>query len=435
MRSATSSRIPSRSPRRARRHSRIGAELAWPSVAADDRGRPPRGRDRAAAPGADPDRRARAHVRADGSPADAGRRRRDHPARERRDPELGDRVLRRRRRPARRRRARAQRAHAEPANGRPSSTARSPSSSSPPGRRAPGCATSWATTGAGSTSRIVGDHVGRTIWALGEILSTAWVPAVVGPVPARCSTRSCRRSRGDVSLRTAAYAVLGLARLDPDRLDRRRAAAARAPRRPARHGLPRLGVGRVAVVRGRLTYDNARLPQALIVGGAALDGDRTTSRSGSSRSHGSATSAASTTACSGLPGHHGRDRDEPAPGEGDEQPLDAAALVEAELAALVVTGEVEHGSRARSAFDWFLGRNRLDRPLYDFATGGCSDGLGERRPERERGRGVDARLPSRPAAPRRRGAAGRRPAPQGSREGRVMAEPRELFRRHPATPS
>src|SRR4029078_4411444 len=78
-----------------------------------------------------------------------------------------------------------------------------------------------------------------------------------------------------------------------------------------------------------------------------------------------------------LPGHHGRDRDEPAPGEGDEQPLDATAFVEAELAALVATGDAEHGSRARNAFDWFLGRNRLDRPLYDFATGGCSDGLGE----------------------------------------------------------
>ena len=78
-----------------------------------------------------------------------------------------------------------------------------------------------------------------------------------------------------------------------------------------------------------------------------------------------------------LPGHHGRDRDEPAPGQGDEQPLDATAFVEAELAALVATGDGEHGVRARNAFDWFLGRNRLDRPLYDFATGGCSDGLGE----------------------------------------------------------
>ena len=78
-----------------------------------------------------------------------------------------------------------------------------------------------------------------------------------------------------------------------------------------------------------------------------------------------------------LPGHLGRRRGEPAPGAGDEQPLDAAALVEAELAAFAITRETEHGVRARRAFEWFLGRNRLHRPLYDFATGGCSDGLGD----------------------------------------------------------
>ena len=41
------------------------------------------------------------------------------------------------------------------------------------------------------------------------------------------------------------------------------------------------------------------------------------------------------------------------------------------------TGDPEHALRAQRAFDWFLGRNRLHQPLYDFATGGCSDGLGE----------------------------------------------------------
>jgi len=46
-----------------------------------------------------------------------------------------------------------------------------------------------------------------------------------------------------------------------------------------------------------------------------------------------------------------------------------AAFVEAELTAFDVTGDREHGSRAHIAFDWFLGRNHLDRPLYDFATG------------------------------------------------------------------
>ena len=65
----------------------------------------------------------------------------------------------------------------------------------------------------------LGDHVGRSIWALGEILSTAWVPAVVGPTraPARHDRRA--RSRPSASLRTGAYAALGLARLDPDRLE------------------------------------------------------------------------------------------------------------------------------------------------------------------------------------------------------------------------
>ncbi|MHB1244645.1 MAG: glycosyl transferase family 1, partial [Gaiellaceae bacterium] len=50
--------------------------------------------------------------------------------------------------------------------------------------------------------------------------------------------------------------------------------------------------------------------------------------------------------------------------------------VSAELAAFAVTGDPEHAARAQVSFDWFLGRNRLRRPLYDFATGGCSDGLG-----------------------------------------------------------
>jgi hypothetical protein len=77
-----------------------------------------------------------------------------------------------------------------------------------------------------------------------------------------------------------------------------------------------------------------------------------------------------------LHGHLGRRRDEPASVPGDEQPLDASALIEAERAAFAAGGP-EHGARAQQAFDWFLGRNGLGRPLYDFATGGGSDRLDE----------------------------------------------------------
>jgi hypothetical protein len=37
------------------------------------------------------------------------------------------------------------------------------------------------------------------------------------------------------------------------------------------------------------------------------------------------------------------------------------------------------------AFEWFLGRNRLEKALYDFATGGCHDGLGHDEVNRNQG--------------------------------------------------
>jgi len=220
-----------------------------------------------------------------------------------------------------------------------------------------------------------GDHVGRSVWALGEILATAWVPAVVGPIERLLGT-IVRTVPAEASLRTGAYAALGLARLDPDR---------REPE--ARQLLERVMEQLSAAYTANahegwcwfedaLRYDNARLPHALIVGGATLGRDELTAMGlDALRWLGDESGLADGTLR--LTGHRGRRSTEPAPGAGDEQPLDASAFVEAELAAFAVTGEPEHGQRAQQAFDWFLGRNRLHRPLYDFATGGCSDGLGD----------------------------------------------------------
>jgi hypothetical protein len=41
--------------------------------------------------------------------------------------------------------------------------------------------------------------------------------------------------------------------------------------------------------------------------------------------------------------------------------------------------------KARNAFNWFLGQNRLQQPLYDAATGGCRDGLHADRPNENQG--------------------------------------------------
>jgi len=59
----------------------------------------------------------------------------------------------------------------------------------------------------------------------------------------------------------------------------------------------------------------------------------------------------------------------------DQQPLEAAGAVSACLQAYRVTGDIQWRSAAWSAFNWFLGDNDLQLPLYDSATGGCRDGL------------------------------------------------------------
>ena len=64
----------------------------------------------------------------------------------------------------------------------------------------------------------VGDHVGRSIWALGDILATAWIPAAVRPA-GDLLNQLVGMLAGDVPLRTAAYVVLGLSRMDSDRLE------------------------------------------------------------------------------------------------------------------------------------------------------------------------------------------------------------------------
>ncbi len=220
----------------------------------------------------------------------------------------------------------------------------------------------------------VGDHVGRSVRALGEVLSTAWAPGVVGPTR-RMLGHLVDSLDGEVALRTAAYASIGLARLDPDRLE----PGARALLQRFTDQL--LDAHRAASgddwhwFENRLTYDNACLPHALIAAGTRL-GRPEAVRVGLDALRWLGDQCGLAGGTLQLVGHEGRHRDEPAPGGGDEQPLDACSFVEAELAAFACTRDPAHAVRARAAFDWFLGRNRLDRPLYDFATGGCSDGLG-----------------------------------------------------------
>lgn len=61
----------------------------------------------------------------------------------------------------------------------------------------------------------------------------------------------------------------------------------------------------------------------------------------------------------------------------DQQPEDAASSVESLVAAYKTTKSEDYLNKAKLAFEWFLGKNHLKQMVYDEATGGCYDGLGQ----------------------------------------------------------
>lgn len=139
----------------------------------------------------------------------------------------------------------------------------------------------------------------------------------------------------------------------------------------------------------RLTYANARLPQAMLRTGDAMGREelvaiglrtlewlRATQRSGDGLF-----------APVGSDGFFVRGGTK---AEFDHQPVEACGMVSACLDAFRITGQNHWVESARTAFDWFLGRNHLEEWVYDTATGGCRDGL--HRERRNENQGAEATL-------------------------------------------
>jgi hypothetical protein len=59
----------------------------------------------------------------------------------------------------------------------------------------------------------------------------------------------------------------------------------------------------------------------------------------------------------------------------DQQPLEAAAMIGASIEAYECTQREEWIQLATTCFNWYLGKNDQQIQLYDYASGGCRDGL------------------------------------------------------------
>ncbi|HSN68058.1 MAG TPA: glycosyltransferase family 4 protein [Thermoanaerobaculia bacterium] len=124
----------------------------------------------------------------------------------------------------------------------------------------------------------------------------------------------------------------------------------------------------------RVTYCNARLPQALIATGSWL-GDASMIETGV-RSLEWLTTIQRTPDGEFAPiGTDGFFERGMTAAVFDQQPVEACATVSACMQAFRTTGEARWREHARRAFTWFLGQNQLQQALYDPLTGGCRDAL------------------------------------------------------------
>jgi hypothetical protein len=133
-----------------------------------------------------------------------------------------------------------------------------------------------------------------------------------------------------------------------------------------------------------LSYDNARLSQALIVTGNSTEAPRYVEAG--LRSLRWLMTRQTTPAGLFRPvGTQGFGDQRQEPQAFDQQPLEATATISACLAAWRADGDLEWRTDAARVFAWFLGSNDLTLPLVDLETGSCRDGLHRDRPNENRG--------------------------------------------------
>lgn len=124
-----------------------------------------------------------------------------------------------------------------------------------------------------------------------------------------------------------------------------------------------------------LTYDNARLPEALMACGRTI-GDDDMVKTGIKvlewlrdiqLDHGEGWFA--------PVGNQGWFPKSGSKAQFDQQPLEAAAMIDASIEAYECTHREDWIQLASNCFNWYLGKNDQQVQLYDYAGGGCRDGL------------------------------------------------------------
>ena len=218
------------------------------------------------------------------------------------------------------------------------------------------------------------DSCGRAVWALGYGLRFAPDPRWRAEC-ARLLDKALPSLAGFAHLRARAFSMLGLAHaLESE-------APPEAFRKPLQHLAGTLAAAYDAERRtgwewfdDHLTYDNARLPEAMLRASHALGDERLRAIGLEALTfYEHVTLLEERFVPIGSNGWYWRGRER---AFFAQQPLEATAMIDAELAAFDATGDRRHLQNAYVALEWFLGRNTVGAVLAH-PSGGGRDGLEE----------------------------------------------------------
>jgi glycosyltransferase involved in cell wall biosynthesis len=218
------------------------------------------------------------------------------------------------------------------------------------------------------------DSQGRALWALGAVIGRSSDPGRRG-LCTRLFRAALPAMTSLTSPRAWAYALLGIDEYlrafegDSQVESMRGELAARL--------MDRFHESQTADwtwFEDRLTYCNARLPQAMLVSASRV-GDAAMTDVALRTLDWLLTqdvAADGTFAPVGSNGFHVRGAPR---ARFDQQPVEACAMVSACLDAHRLTGQPRYLEHAAQAFQWFFGQNPREAQVYDARTGGCRDGI------------------------------------------------------------
>ncbi|HKZ84120.1 MAG TPA: glycosyltransferase family 4 protein [Anaerolineae bacterium] len=230
------------------------------------------------------------------------------------------------------------------------------------------------------------DSHGRALWALGTVLGRSNTPGLQS-MAGRAFEQALPAILDTTSPRAWAFALIGIHEYLRRYSGDRRASQVREEL-----------AGRLLILyqsnrsdawrwyEDGLTYCNAALPQAMLMCGQWIPNNAMTEAGLESLSWLADLQRADVAGGHFVPiGSNGFYQRGGERARFDQQPVEAQAMVSACLEAYRATSDKRWRKEARRAFEWFLGRNDLNLPIYDPTTGGCRDGLHPDRPNENQG--------------------------------------------------